>query len=196
MGGLQAYSELEAVPQQRVLSTSLQDKSLPTDLGKQVVPDDVKQSIGESGQIETLGKSGCYKHDGNHQHYQHRPPRRKNWLLLVGAVALIVVLAAVLGGVFGLRHRSPKEKSLMNATNSPGTSPSATPSQRNIGASSYVSGSVNNSRLDFQDNVGQIVEAASSAQNRTWGLRRTHYIGKIGSAIAVAVSRPGFPLVT
>ena len=128
-------------------------------------------------------------------HQIHQPSRRK-WILFVGAVGLIAVLAAVLGEVLGPRNTSSATVSPNRLSNSSFMSPSARPPQRKIAALSFAFNSVNNTRIYFQDNMGQIMEAANSAANSTWSIRRIGIGGKNGSAIAAAVSRPGFPLVS
>ena len=128
--------------------------------------------------------------------HQVPQPSRKKWILFVGAVGLIAVLAAVLGAVFGLRHTSSATVSPNRLSNSSVMSPSARPPQRNIAALSFALNSVNNTRIYFQDNMGQIMEAANSASDTTWSINRTGIGGKNGSAIAAAVSRSNFPLVS
>lgn len=125
-------------------------------------------------------------------HQVHQP----KWILFVGAVGLIAVLAAVLGAVFGLRHTSSATVSPDHLSNSSIISPSTRPPQRNIAALSFALNSVNNTRIYFQDDMGHIMEAANSAANTTWSINRTGISGKNGSAIAAAVSRPDFPLVS
>ena len=203
--GDQAYSTLEAIPQQHGYQTHRHQKPLPTDPGKQVAPgdgkqvtaDDGKQHIGDSIGIEVAAKEDFYAHDLGGQHVQaHRPSRRK-WMVFVGGIGLIAILAAVLGGVFGSRHKSSATASLTGSLNSSATPPPPTTQpQRNIAALSFALKSVNNSRVYFQDNVGQILEAANSADNGTWSIKKTGIGAKNGSAIAAAVSRPGFPLVS
>ena len=216
------YSTLEAIPQQNVHQTYRQEKPLPIDLGKQFAPDDGKQPVHQTYRQEKalpidLGKqvvpdegkqymlSICddevvekqdfYARDFNGHHVQAHRSSRSKWILFGGTVGLIAILAAVLGGVFGSRHRSRAAAPLASPSNSSATSLSVTPTQRNIAALSFASNSVNNTRVYFQDKVGQITEAASSAENTTWSINRTGVRGKNGSAIAAAVSRPGFPLV-
>ena len=202
--GDRAYSTLEAIPQQHVDQTYRHQKPLPTDPGKQVAPesgkqvtlDDGKQHIGDSIGIEVAAKEDFYAHDLGGQHAEAYRPSRRKWMLFVGAVGLIAILAAVLGGVIGSRHKSSATASLTGSLNSSATPPPTTPPQRNIAAISFASKSVNNSRVYFQDNVGQIMEAANSADNGTWSIKKTGIGAKNGSAIAAAVSRPGFPLVS
>ncbi len=194
-GGDQAYSTLEAVPHQPVYQTYRQEKRLPTDLGKQVASDDRKQYIVVGGGVNGVN-GDFYAHDIGGHHVQVHQPSRRKWILFVGAVGLIAILAAVLGGVFGLRDTSSATVSPKRLSNSSAVSPSARPPQRNIAALSFSLNSVNNTRIYFQDDVGQIMEAATSAANTTWSINRTGIGGKNGSAIAAAVSRPDFPPVS
>ena len=142
-------------------------------------------------------------------HQAHQPSRRKRkWILYVGVVGLIaLILAAVLGGVLGSRHKSsatvspssPSQSSVISPSPPPNSSvgsPSARPPQRNIAALSFALNSVNNTRVYFEDNAGQIMEAANSAANTTWSINKIGIGAKNGSAIAAAVSRPDFPLVS
>ena len=185
------YSALEVVPHQYVHQTNQQDIPPPPDLGKQVVPLEEKQVSLDDG------KQHVEKYWGDHHVNTHRPSR-KTRILLVGAVALTVIIALVLGLVFGLRHKRSGTTSVISSSNSsavPISSPTSPP-QRNIAALSFASESVNNTRVYFQDNVGQIMEAANTANDTKWSINGTGIIGKNGSAIAAAVSRPEFPLVS
>ena len=191
------YSALEVVPPQYVHQMNQQDEPLPADLGKQVVPLEEKQVSLDDGKQHMVKSWGD-------DHVQLHRPSRKNWILLGGAVGLIVVIALVLGLVFGLRHKrsgtapatSPSNSSSVPAPSAPISSPPISPPQRNIAALSFASDSVNNTRVYFQDNVGQIMEAANSVNDTKWSINGTGIVGKNGSAIAAAVSRPGFSLVS
>ena len=196
----QAYSQLEALTygQLEVAPQHRREKPLPTDLGKQVVPEDGKQHALERVGIE-VDPNGNFtaQYVGDPQVQIHRSSRMK-WMPLVGVVSLAVIAAAVLGGVFGSRHKSHgtvRNASLTNHSNASISSSPARSIQRNIAALSYSLNSVNNTRVYFQDNDGQIIEAANSADNPKWSISRIGIGGKNGSAIAAAVSRPGFPLV-
>ena len=185
------YSALEVVPYQYVHQMNQQDIPPPPDLGKQVVPLEEKQVSLDDG------KQYMVKHWGDHRVDFHGPSR-KTRILLGGAVGLIVIIALVLGLVFGLRHKRSGTIPVTSSSNSsavPISSPSSPP-QRNIAAVSFASESVNNTRVYFQDNVGQIMEAANTANDTNWSINGTGIIGKNGSAIAAAVSRPEFPLVS
>ena len=218
IGRDQAHSSLEVSPQQSMYQMNREKRPPPTDLGKHVVPDDGKQSrvnsdrplstdVGKefvpddgkrsrvnSGEIGVTTKGDIHTYYVGGHVREHQPSRRK-WLLSVGAVALVVILTAVLGGVLGSRHTRSATASPTSLSNSSATSLSTIPPQRNIAALSFTLHSVNNTRIYFQDNMGQIMEAANSAENNTWSINRTGIGGKNGSAIAAAVSRPGFPTV-
>lgn len=196
----QAYSQLEAFTygQLEVAPQHHREKPLPTDLGKQVVPEDGKQHALERVGIE-VDPNGNFpaQYVGDPQVQIHRSSRMK-WMLLVGVVSLVVITAAVLGGVFGSRHKNHGTVRNAPSTNHSNASISSSPTrstQRNIAALSYSLNSVNNTRVYFQDDDGQIVEAANSADNPKWNISRIGIGGKNGSAIAAAVSQPGFPLV-
>ena len=186
---------LEVVPHQYVHQMNQQDIPPPPDTEKQVVPLEGKQVV-------PLGKQHMVKHWGDHHVNFHRRSR-KTWILLGGAVGLIVIIAVVLGLVFGLRHKrsgTTPVNSPLNSSAVPGPVPArpsspTSPPQRNIAALSFASESVNHTRVYFQDKLGQIMKAANSATDTQWSINGTGIIGKNGSAIAAAVSRPGFPLV-
>ena len=217
-----AYSSLELVPRQCVYQTDRHGKPLPTDLGKQVVPYEGKQVVPHEGRqvsrnddgIEVVAKEDSYADNFSDHHFHVHRPSRKQWILFCVAFGSIVILAAVLGPVLRIRHKhsaktsfhppattvSPPATTIYtpSSTNSHPASNTSAPAplpQRNIAALSFASNSVNNTRVYFQDNMGQIMEAANSAENTSWSISGTGIRGKNGSAIAAAVSRPGFPLV-
>ena len=206
------YSALEVVQHQCVHQMNQQGKPLPIDLEKQVIPhegkqvvlDDGKQHIVDDGGIQSVAMGDSYAHEYGDHDVQMPRPSTKKWILSGAAVGLIVITAMVLGLVFGLRHKrsgttsvtSPSNSSAATAPAPPISSPPTSSPQRNIAALSFVSDSVNNTRVYFQDNVGQIMEAAKSAKDTEWSIIGTGTTGKNGSAIAAAVSRPDFPLVS
>ena len=215
------YSALEVVPHQHVRHMNQQEiPPPPPDLGKQVVPLEEKHVVPLEGkqvvplegkQVVPLeenqvslddGKQPRVKYRGDHHVNFHRPSR-KTRILLGGVVGLIIIIAVVLGLVFGLKHKRNGTISVTSSSNSsavpapspPRISSPTSPSPRNIAALSFASESVNDTRVYFQDNVGQIMEAANSGNDTKWSIDGTGIIGKNGSAIAAAVSRPEFPLV-
>ena len=194
------YSALEVVPHQYVDQMNQKDvPPPPPDLGKQVAPLEEKHVVPLEEKQVSLddGKQYVVKYWGDHHVDFHRPSRKIR-ILLGGAVGLIVIIALVLGLVLGLRHKHSgtiSENSSSNSSAVPAPAPTSPP-QRNIAAVSFASGSVNTTRVYFQDNVGQIMEAANTANDTTWNINGTGIVGKNGSAIAAAVSRPEFPLVS
>ena len=191
------YSALEVVPHQCVHQLNQQDQPLPPNLGKQVVPLEEEQvSLDDS-------KQHMVKYWIDH-HVQFHRLSKKSRTLLGGAVGLIVIIAVVLGLIFGLRHKrsgttavtGPSNSSAIPAPAPPKFSSPTSPLQRNIAALSFASGSFNNTCVYFQDNVGQIMEATNSAKDSKWSINGTGIVGKNGSAIAAAVSRPEYPLVS
>jgi hypothetical protein len=198
------YSNLEAVHP---------EYQLPSDAGKQVVQDNGKQLATNNGEIEVVAKDDFFAQEiGAHQVPAPRASRRR-WLIFGGVViALVIILAAVIGGVFGSRKSShfvtasttptnspPSSSPPSNSppSNSPPSNSSATtiPVQRNIAAVSYLSNSVDNTRVYYQDDLGQLMESANSGNNASWSSGGTGIFAMNGSAIAAAVSRPNFPLV-
>ena len=201
-----AYSSLEAIPQQFMPHTSQQDKCLNEDTGKQVVPDDGKQAAPDDGKQCAVNSDDTEKitnaildtHENNCHHFPNHQPWRIKRLLLFGTVLLIIILAAVLGGVFGTRHGTRNMNSSTgpeSPSNLSTTSPPTAPSQRSIAALSFTLNSHNKTRVYFLDNSGQVMEAGTAEPNTTWRIRALGVNGKSGSSIAAAVSRPGFPLV-
>ncbi|KAI9697603.1 MAG: hypothetical protein M1836_004553 [Candelina mexicana] len=118
------------------------------------------------------------------------------WIAVL--VLVIVIVGAVIGGIEGSKSRRTRTASSLPTSTGPSypstTSPSPTASRRSIAALSFVSSSVNNTRVYFQDNTGQLVEAAKSLENTAWSINGTGIGAKNGSAIAAAVSQPSFPL--
>jgi hypothetical protein len=128
--------------------------------------------------------------------------RRRKWLIIGSVIALLVIIGAVVGGVVGSRstHASSASSSGPGSGSSTttGSVPSATAqTKHNIAAISYVQGGINNTRVYYQDNAGSLKEAAGSADSSSWANTVLPGSPKIGSALAVAVSRTaaGFPLV-
>lgn len=148
---------------------------------------------------------------------QSNPSRRK-YLLTGGIILVVVILAAVLGGVLGSRknnNSSSKSESTSSAsdgaldntptsstsststrpTSIPTSKPNIAPLNRNIAAVSFVNNAVNATRIYYQDNTGQLWEARKTARDDNWNTHALGFSAKNGSALAAAVSRPGFPLV-
>lgn len=182
------YSTLEAIPQHPDLGKQVLP---PSD--KQVVPDPGKQIIVYNGEIEPVSEENSYAERAIDD--QAPPRQQRRWKKKLTFVLLIIILAAVLGGVFGSRsrHSSASSKPFSNSNE---TLLFSTTSQRKIAAVSFVTHSVNNTRLYFQNNEGQMMEAADSADNVTWSIKSLGFDAKNNSAVAAAVSRPNFPFVS
>ena len=207
VGRDRAHSTLEAVSQQRLPFD--QEKQLAVDKGKQLAVDGGKQWIGNevNGGLEVALQEN---NDGQNTQVRHVLAQRlsaRRWIMFGGMIGLLVVLGSVLGGVLGSRHHSSETASSTNSSasslsvtptsssSSSAPSPSVTPIQRNIAAVSFISHSVNTSRVYFQDDEGQIIEASSFEPNTTWSISKIGIGAKNGSAIAAAVSPPSLPLV-
>ena len=208
------HSTLEVARPEAIHLSTQQEKELLVAPEKQVVVDDGKQiRLDESG-IEVTPKDELHLQNLNDAPFQRSVRSKKKFIIFGASVGLAAVLALVLGLVFGLRHKSSKISSPTTSTNSSSptnlTNPSSPPTiltnssdtstnttllQHDIAALSFVSGSVNNTRVYFQDNTGKIIEAANSADNQTWQSRRIGTSRKNGSSISAAVTRLGFPLV-
>jgi len=138
--------------------------------------------------------------DGNSGRQQQKSlPRRTR--VIAGVVFLIVVLASLLGGI--LAFREGKKSATSNT--SPPSSPSSTaplPSSSatafhytgNIAAVSTAS-NAGGTRLYYQDAANELVEAAST-DNKTWTNTKLGLFPRSGSALAAAVSRPQYSLVS
>lgn len=194
--GDQDYGMLEAVTNQRYTH----NKPLPENSGMQVVPDYGKQVNNERTGLEVAAKHQ-YRHqypaNSGEQHHQSRRPRQK-WLIIGGIAALLIVVAAILGGVLGSRANKKSPPTSSSTPSTPSSSNASTTAQRqhNLAALSFALNTVYNTRVYYQDNAGEIVEAASSAANSTWINTSLGFFAKNGSAIGAAVSRPGFAHVS
>ncbi|KAF8852319.1 hypothetical protein BDZ45DRAFT_695169 [Acephala macrosclerotiorum] len=171
------------------------EKPLPAESGKQVISEDGgKQVVVPYSDIEVNAQ-----HQPTQKNLEppvvenERPRRSRKWLWIGGAVLLVVILAAVLGGVLGLRQTqkssSPASTSTANATSSNNIITS-----HRIAATAYGSNSINNTRVYYLADDGALTEAASSTSNTTWGFTKLGYPEKNDSVLAAAVSRPNFPL--
>ncbi|MCJ1426443.1 hypothetical protein MMC29_004346 [Sticta canariensis] len=179
VGSDQAHSTLEAVSQQRLPFG--QERQLVVDEGKQLALDDGKQWTGNevNGELEVASQENI-----NWQNTLWA----KRWIRWGGTIGLIllIILGAVLGGVLGSRHQSSvtasstsPSNSSTNPFNSSDPSPSVTPTQRNIAAVSFTSNSANASRVYFQDDEGQIIEASNFEPNMTWSISKIGIGGKM-----------------
>ena len=136
-----------------------------------------------------VAKEDPFSYDHGHNDLYVRWTSRKKWIIAV-AFGLIAILVFVLGSVLGSRHKGFAKILQMSPQNSTGPSnssnllPSAPPVQHMIAALSFASNNVNHNRVYFQDNAGQIIEAANSADNTTWSIYGTGIVGKNRSALA------------
>lgn len=163
------------------------DKQVVQDVGKQVVQDDGKQILStDNGQIEPvlIGSVVIEKPDAPND--QIKPPRylRRREIALILALSSLIILAIVIGGVLGSKKRLATK---LTVPYSPG--------HRNIAALSFAPNSINQTRVYFQNDEGHIVEASNSA-NTSWSIKIIGDGARNSSALAAAVSRPGFPLVS
>ncbi|MCJ1429344.1 hypothetical protein MMC29_007257, partial [Sticta canariensis] len=197
VGKDQAYSTLEAVSQQH-LPFDQEEKQCAIDANKQPVLDGDKQWIGSevNGEFKAALQENIDRQNTQVHHVRAQRLSARKWIKWGGVIGLIllIILGAVLGGVLGSRHKSSVTASLTSPSNSSAPSPSVTPIQRNIAAVSFTSNSANTSRVYFQDDEGQIIEASSLEPDMTWSISKIGIGGKNGSAIAAAVSLPSGPL--
>jgi len=192
--GNQDFSTLEAVDPDS--EHFREQKSLSTvDFGKQVVPEDGKYVIEYNDGLEATPN----QHFPSEQKFPLRPLRhekQRTCTLICGAVLLIVILATVLGGVLGSRKSTASSSSNSTSNSSPSSNDIVLQRQRAISAVSFSLDDVNNTRVYLQDDLGDILEAASSADNTTWETIPLGFTGTNRSALAAAVSRPYFDLVS
>lgn len=204
-GSGQDHSTFESVTNQLFTHRS----SFPENPGMQVVFSDEKQVNFQKTELEVVVQDqDSPEYPANSDAQCNLPPQpRRKWLLYGGVAAILIVVAAVLGGVLGWRanKKSPSESfstlSSSTSSNVPSPFPSfnaitTIQSQRKLAAVSYAVNSVDNTRVYYQDNAGEIVEAASSAKSSTWINIKLGFFAKNGSAIGAAVSRPGFTHVS
>lgn len=135
------YSTLEIIPRE-------------TDLNKQVVYDDGKQKLVNSGEIEPIANRMSDAKEMNDDRIRPRRRWRRREIALISAFASMIILAIVVRGVLGSSRRS-------------NISTTAVVRNRNIAALSFASNSIINTRVYFQNDSEQIIEAANSANNIT-----------------------------
>ena len=198
--GNEDFSTLEAVDpdnehfrEQKCLSIQ--------DLGKHVVPEEGKYVVPEEGKYVMEYNDGLEANPNQDFSSEQKIPletpshqKQRRWTLVCGMVLLVVIVATVLGGVFGSRKRTASANS--NSTSNSLPSSNEFVRQRAVSAVSFALGDVNNTRLYLQDDLGGIIEAASSARNMTWATTSLGFTATNRSSLAAAVSRPGFDFVS
>ena len=190
-------------------SCSSEQKQVAPDTDKQVCLDDGKQIFWNDVGLEAQNTDN--NHSPQNTDSNRSPAIRhlaKKRVVLWAILALIIILAIILGPVLGLRHDGSEKEPLANSPTSPLTSLPTTITtlpnkafERKVAALSFASDdnpsqSVNLTHVYFQDNLGRLLEASNSADNASWVVSKTPVTAKTGSAIAAAVSRPGFPRVS
>lgn len=129
--------------------------------------------------------------------------QRRKWLVIAGFVLLIVIAAAVVGGVLGTKKSGTSTSSVSSTTTStsPTSSPTSTPSANifhytgSIAAASFAWDTTGGTRVYYQDTRGELIEA-STQDNNTWKNTKLGVFPTNGSALAAAVSRPGYDTVS
>jgi hypothetical protein len=173
-----------------------------TDTAKQVVPDVGKVAYDSSAGIEVVPKYNLPEYIPNNE--VKKPSFWTRGKLVIGGIVGIALLAAILGGVLGgvLGKKSssssssaPSPASTTSTGSSPTSAASSTSQKHSLAAISYIDSSVNATRVYYQDNGGTLMEAATSASTAKWIKSELGVSPMNGSAIAAAVSRPGFTLV-
>jgi hypothetical protein len=129
----------------------------------------------------------------------HRRISRK-WLIVGGVALLVVILAAVLGGTLAsAKHKKSSPSSNSSPTSTPDPASASNSSlfhyTGNIAAASFAWNATGGTRVYYQDNKSELVEAATT-DNKTWTNTKLGVFPQNGSALAAAVSKPGYPLVS
>lgn len=124
--------------------------------------------------------------------------RWRKWFIIGSGIALLVIIGAVVGGVVGSRstHASSTQSAASPTPSGARPSSKAQP-KRNIAAASFVQGGINNTRVYYQNDAGNLIEAAGSPNLSSITPTVLPFSPKLGSALAAAVSHTenGFPLV-
>ena len=216
----QGYSELKTVTNQRCDH----DPSVPESSEIQVMSDNEKQVNYDKTGLKVVANhqhsnfdSDLYPASLRNENHQSQPSRRK-WLIFDEISVLLMMIAAILGGVLGSRindksssasfsflsFSSPSSpsspSSFLSSSSSSSSSFSSSLSdanvlfqpQRKLAAVSFLRDSIDHTRLYYQDNAGEIVEAARSTKDIRWMNTKLGFFTKNGSAIGAAFSQPSF----
>jgi hypothetical protein len=180
---------------------------------KYVFSGDTETQVGaRPGNLDTPESEGLQSRqltgDNDASPKTHRICRRKRLILGI-AVALTLMASIILGTLLGLRNKA-------NSARQRGNSPSINSDHSNstiqvplnstvealpprkIAALSFASQKntsdgvkwINQTRIYYQDNTGELIEGANTSINSTWETRRLGVFPLSGSAIAAAVTRP------
>ncbi len=123
--------------------------------------------------------------------------RQQKWLIICGVGLLVVILAAVLGGVLGT-------KSSGDGSSSPAPTSTATPSSSgstfqytgNIAAVSFPwNETEGGTRVYYQDKNNELIEATTQ-NNKTWTNTKLGVFLQNGSQLAAAASKSGYDMVS
>lgn len=140
-----------------------------------------------------------------YNHAQDKPllvqrPWWKKKRFFVTAIVLLVVIAVAVGVGVGVSLNSDSGSSSSPSTGNSPTTPTDPNMdalmRRNVAAVSLQDGSTNRTWVFYRNNEGQIVRSGATSPEGPWTTNETGSSGQEGSALAAAVSRPGFPLVS
>ncbi|KAE8443538.1 hypothetical protein EG329_001778 [Mollisiaceae sp. DMI_Dod_QoI] len=140
---------------------------------------------------------GIEKGNGTEQTQIPQNPwfRQQKWLIICGVGLLVVILAAVLGGVLGT-------KSSGDGSSSPAPTSTATPSSSgstfqytgNIAAVSFPwNETEGGTRVYYQDKNNELIEATTQ-NNKTWTNTKLGVFLQNGSQLAAAASKSGYDM--
>jgi hypothetical protein len=181
------YSTLEAVLPGALPNQS--DRPFPSDPQKEVVVVFEKEIGALNEGIEVTKGPRVVVIDADSAEAQRKPiPRSSRLKKIVWAFAIfaVIILIAIIGGILGTRHGRSNQAGEAT-TNTTRTAPPA-PIRGGLAAVSYTTNSLNETRVYYQDNSGQIMEAAGSAGNTSWNTQGLGFSARRNSAIAAAVS--------
>lgn len=205
------YQEKQVTPYDPLPEHGSNNKGAYFSEGLEVVPVDGKH-VYTGGAADYGGALGG--HDADHVNEAATKPNRKKWWIIGGAVLLVVVIAAVVGGVVASRKSSSTTDTTTapsatasptstSGTSSTGTSSIATATattgiQHSIGAIGWnTSKTAFNRRLYFLDDNSQLTQGLQTADDpKVWQVAGLGVYGKPGTPLGVAVTRPGFTLVS
>ncbi|OTA08629.1 hypothetical protein A9Z42_0003280 [Trichoderma parareesei] len=154
---------------------------------------------GDDGlQVVNLGLDGIggeSKSEAQIKEPERKPARKKLWLIIAGVVSLLVIVAAIVGGVVASRHRytsSPSASSTPSASptpSKPSSSPNAAHERSGIGVTGWWTGSSKfNIRLIYQGQDGNLRIMGYHSGDGNWSTLATLKDTKAKQGTPIAAS--------